>query len=379
MHAWNAFIAGAPPLSPEIIAALEASIHPTDDAFIIYTSGTSGVPKGVVHGHRSMAIQFDRLPREFSITSEDVAWGTYPLFWSAGIAWLLGASMAIGAKLVLQETFEPIEALNLIENHRVTIIHATPPQISEMERALETHQADLSSLRIIPRGAFVKQVPRPEDAPWGGASLGLTETLTLATSVRWDGPLELRLNTNGRPLPGTFVKIVDPATRETLPDGEHGEVGLKGSSLMKGYNKRFPETYLDADGYYLTGDGGFIDDDGYLHWTGRMTQMIRTNSANVSPLEVEQALYELPVVKLAAVLGGTDEEVGEVVVACVVAQPGVAVTEEDVRTQLKGRLASYKIPRSVLFLDEPDLEMTGTGKPRLETLRQIVAQRLSTG
>ena len=151
---------------PEIIAALEASIHPTDDAFIIYTSGTSGVPKGVVHGHRSMAIQFDRLPREFSITSEDVAWGTYPLFWSAGIAWLLGASMAIGAKLVLQETFDPIEALNLIENHRVTIIHATPPQISEMERALETHQADLSSLRIIPRGAFVKQVPRPEDAPW---------------------------------------------------------------------------------------------------------------------------------------------------------------------------------------------------------------------
>ena len=109
--------------------------------------------------------------------------------------------------------------------------------------------------------------------------------------------------------------------------------------------------------------------------------MIRTNSRTSLP-QVEQALYELPVVKLAAVLGVPDEEVGEVVVACVVSQPGVAVTEEDVRTQLKGRLASYKIPRSVLFLDEPDLEMTGTGKPRLETLRHRctapLANRLET-
>jgi fatty-acyl-CoA synthase len=375
---WDEALERAPVPPPGYLEALEEELHPADDALIIYTSGTSGAAKGVLHSHRAAALQFDRLPGQFSITAEDVVWGSYPLFWSAGIAWVLGASLAAGATLILQEVFDPADAVALIERHRVTVAHATPLQLGEIEEVLDRHPADVSSLRILPRGCLTRHLPRPDDAPFGGASLGLTETLTLATSIPWDAPVELRLTTSGRALPGTTVKIVDPDTGATLPVGESGEIALKGSTLMKGYNKRLPETYLDPDGYYRTGDAGSLDADGYLHWTGRLTQMIRTNSANVSPGEVEAALYELDGVKVAAALGAPDPDYGEVVVACVVPKADAILSEDEVRAELKAKLAAYKIPRRVLMLDEDELEMTATGKPRLERLRELVSTRLAT-
>lgn len=257
----------------------------------------------------------------------------------------------------------------------MTTLHATPPQLAEMEEALARRPTDLSSIRILPRGSLAGHVDLPPDAPFGGASLGLTETLTLATSIPWDAPVDLRLSTNGRPLPGTLVKIVEPTTSEALPVGAHGEIALKGTTLMTAYHKRFPETYLDDCGYYRTGDAGFLDEDGYLHWTGRMTQLIRTNSANVSPSEVEGALHELPGVKLAAALGVPDPDYGEVVVACVVPKPGTSPSEHDLRARLKDKLAAYKIPRRIFFLAESELELTATGKPRLTKLREIVEAR----
>lgn len=375
---WNAARDRAPVLPPDYLAALEREIHPTDDALIIHTSGTSGAAKGVLHGHRSIAIQFDRLPGQFAITAEDVVWGSYPLFWSAGIAWVLGASLAAGATLVMQERFERTEALDLVERHRVTVAHATPLQLDEMKDALADHPADVSSLRIVPRGRLAEHLGMPEDAVFGGASLGLTETLTLAASIPWDAPVELRRSTHGRALPGTLLKIVDPDTGAELAQGERGEIALKGTTLMKGYNKRFPETYLDASGYYRTGDAGHVDDDGYLHWTGRMAHLIRTNSANVSPAEVEAALYALPEVKIAAAIGAPDPDYGEVVVACVVLKPDTVLAADDVRTRLRDELAGYKIPRHVLFFAEDELEMTATGKLRLENLRKLVTERLES-
>jgi fatty-acyl-CoA synthase len=378
--AWGEALRRAPAPPAGYLSALEAQIHPTDDALIVYTSGTSGAAKGVLHAHRGLAIQFDRLPEQFSITADDVVWGTYPLFWSAGIAWVLGASLAAGAALVMQERFAADEALDLIETHRVTVVQATPLHCSELEEALVARDdADLSSIRILPRGTLSKRLGIPADAPFAGASLGLTETLTLATSIPWDAPVQLRLTTNGRALPGTQVDIVDPATGERLPVGEQGEIALKGTTLMKGYNKVFPETYLDDRGYYRTGDAGSLDEDGYLHWTGRLSQLIRTSSANVSPGEVEEALYHLPGVKIAAALGAPDPDYGEIVVACVVPRPGAVLTEADVQVQLKERLASYKVPRHVLFLEEAELDLTATGKARLSGLATLVAQRLGLG
>jgi acyl-coenzyme A synthetase/AMP-(fatty) acid ligase len=345
---------------------------------IVYTSGTSGVPKGVVHAHRTLAIQFDRLPREFTTHRDDVIWGTFALFWSAGIAWILGAGLSVGAKLVLQDHFEPIEALELIERHRITVAHITPQHAAELEQALGRHPADVSSLRIVPRSSLAEYLKLPDDYPSGGASLGLTETLTLAASTKWDAPIELRRATHGRPLAGTSMKIVDPETGETLPAGEHGEIAIKGTTLMKGYNKMFAETYLDECGYYRTKDGGYFDELGYLHWTGRMSQVIRTNNALVSPAEVEAALHSLPAITVAAVTGVPDETYGELVVACVVPAPDAALAEADVRAQLHGRLAAYKIPRRIFFVQESELPMTATGKPVLDSLKNLVAARMQS-
>ena len=375
---WEDALNDPPALPPGFLDAVHAEIHPTDDALIIYTSGTSGVPKGVIHAHRGMAIQCDRLHLEFTTTQEDVVWGTYPLFWSAGLIWVLGATLGIGAKLVMQETFDPAEAVQLLERHRVTVIHVTPNQVAELEEALQQNPADVSSLRIIPRNSLSGFVDLPEDHPYGGASLGLTETLTLAASVPWDCPVELRRETHGKPLPGTLMRIINPETGEALPTGELGEITIKGTTLMKAYNKAFPETYLDDAGYYRTKDAGFFDQDGWLHWTGRMSEVIRTNAANVSPAEVEAALYANPDIKVAAVVGAPDESLGELVVACVVPKADALLTEEDVRAQLKGRLASYKIPARVFVLDESQLELTATGKPVLSGVRSLVAARMQT-
>lgn len=375
---WDDTLSNAPALPPGYLESVESEIHPTDDALIIYTSGTSGVPKGVIHAHRTLAVQFDRLPAEFTITADDVIWGTYPLFWSAGLAWVMGATLSVGATLVMQEYFEPVEALRLIEQHRVTVIHIVPTQVAELEDVLREHPADISSIRILPRGSLRDHVRVPPDHPFAGASLGLTEMLTLASSIPWDAPLELRVETHGLPLPGTLIKIIDPVTGETLPTGVHGEIALKGTTLMKGYNKMFPESYLDDAGYYRTKDAGYIDEEGYLHFTGRMSQVIRTNAANVSPAEVEAALFENPSVKIAAVVGAPDAQLGEIVVACIVPKPDVVLTEAEVRAGLKGRLATYKIPSRVFFFEESELELTGTGKPVLSTIKSLVAERLES-
>jgi acyl-CoA synthetase (AMP-forming)/AMP-acid ligase II len=375
---WDDALSTAPALPAGYLDSLHGEVHPTDDALIIYTSGTSGVPKGVIHAHRSAAIQFDRLHVEFTTTQDDVVWGTYPLFWSAGTAWVLGGTLGIGATLVMQEWFDPAEAVRLIEKYRVTVIHITPNQIAELEEILEQQPADISSLRIFPRGSLTDYVSAPPDHPFGGASLGLTETMTLAASVPWDAPVELRRETHGKPLPGTVMKIIAPETGETLPTGELGEIAIKGTTLMKAYNKAFPETYLDAAGYYRTKDAGYFDDEGWLHWTGRMTEVIRTNAANVSPAEVEAALYENPAVKVAAVVGVPDESLGELVVACVVPKADASLTGDDVRAQLKGRLATYKIPARVFVLEESELELTATGKVVLSNVRSVVAARMGS-
>jgi fatty-acyl-CoA synthase len=373
---WDDALASSPALPDGYLESVEREIHPTDDALIIYTSGTSGVPKGVIHAHRSLAIQFDRLPREFTTTPEDVFWGTFAFFWSAGIAWILGAALAIGAKLVLQEHFDPVDALDLIEKHGITVAQITPQHAGELEQALAHHPSDLSSLRIIPRSSLSDYLKLPEDYPCGGASLGLSETLTLAASIPWDAPIELRRQTHGRPLPGTAMKIIDPETGEQLPVGEHGEIAIKGTTLMKAYNKMFPETYLDECGYYRTKDGGYLDERGYLHWTGRMSQVIRTNNVLVSPAEVEAALHNLAAVTVAAVTGVPDETYGELVVACVVAAPGAVLTEAGVRAQLRDHLATYKIPSRIFFVGESELPMTATGKPVLDSLKHLVAARM---
>ena len=209
-----------------------------------------------------------------------------------------------------------------------------------------------------------------------GAAYGLTETFTIVSSSPADTPPAERDGNEGSILPGNVVRIVDRETGEALGVGISGEIRVKGTTLMKGYLKVAPEDVFDTDGFFATGDAGFVDADGKLHWVGRTSDLIKTGGANVSPVEIETELLHHPDLKSAQAVGVPHETLGEVVVVCAVAQVGRGVDEADVRDFLRGRIASYKIPRHVLFFDETELAMTANAKIKSEDLRRLAAARL---
>jgi fatty-acyl-CoA synthase len=306
-------------------------------------------------------------------------WSAFPFFWSAGLVMVMGATLAAGGCLVLQEHFEPGEALRLLESERVTSPHAWAHQLAELEDHPDWASADLSAIRHCE--AFTSFGRHPsvhvEDTWSPRAAYGLSETCTIISSLPADTPREIRDCSQGVILPGNLVRIVDRDTGEPLPVDAIGEIAVKGTTLMLGYVKKLPEECFDENGFFHTGDAGFVDDQMYLHWTGRMTEMIKTGGANVSPVEIEETLLRHPGLKAALAVGIPDEKLGEMVVLCAVAHDGVAVDEGDVRDFLRGRVAAYKIPRRVLFFDEDELSLTGNAKIRGDELRKLAMRRLS--
>ena|SRR5579883_965649 len=379
---WDELVGQADDVPEADLDACMAQVSPFDDAMIIYTSGTQSHPKGVLHAHRPPALQSWRFARLLGLDETTRAWSAFPLFWTAGFCMVMGATLAAGGCLVMQDRFEPGEALELLQSEAVTAAHAWPHQMAALEGHPAWGAADLSSLRQVDASSAFARHPtvRPPESPWSPrAAYGLTETFTVVTSYPSDTPPEERGESQGPVLPGSVVRIVDPATGEELPAGGHGEIAVKGTTLMKGYVKVAPEECFDPEGFFRTGDAGYFDDQGRLHWSGRISELIKTGGANVSPVEIEEILIEHPGLKAARVVGVPDPVFGEVVVLCAVAQEGWRMTEDEVIGFLKGRLASYKIPRRVLFVSDDELSMTANAKIRSAALRQLAAERLAGG
>jgi fatty-acyl-CoA synthase len=376
---WEEFLHDGDEISDGIIDAAIRQVTPADDALIIYTSGTTAKPKGVLHAHRAAALQAWRYVRHLRLDQEVRSWTAFPFFWSAGFAMGMGGTLAAGGCLVLQEYFEPGEALRLFEAERVTTPNAWPHQIAQLVDHPDWETRDLSSLRHVDPGTALarhKTVHLEQD--WSARSAyGVTETFTIITSVPADTDPEIRERCQGKILPGNIVRILHPQTGEPLPAGEIGEIATKGPTLMKGYWKTPPERTFDEDGFYRTGDAGWVDPDGTFHWTGRTSDMIKTGGANVSPVEIETELLRHPGLKTSVAVGVPHETLGEMVVVCAVPHDRVAVDEENVRTFLRGRIASYKIPRRVLFFREDELSLTGNQKIRTEDLRALASARLA--
>ncbi len=183
-------------------------------------------------------------------------------------------------------------------------------------------------------------------------SYGSTETFTLSTCFPPGTPHSITGDTHGVPLPGNTLKIVDPVSGETLARGEHGEIAVKGPTLMLGYLGVPVEEAFDEEGFFRTGDGGYVDEHGRLHFQGRLTTVIKTGGANVSPLEIDAVLESFPGVKAARAVGVPHETLGEMVVACVVPIEGATLDGAAIQNFARERLASYKVPRRVLFLRE---------------------------
>lgn len=377
IEAWPAFLARGCNVAESVVRAREATVLPADPGVLFFSSGSTAKPKGILSAHRGVSIQLWRMGQQQRLDDGVRSWTANGFFWSGNFAMVVGGTLSRGGAMVLQRTFQPAEAIDLMEQERATFLFAWPHQWEQLVTAPNWSGADLSALVHVDRNGPIARHPSI-NTDWlePAYCYGNTETFTLSTGYPANTPQDVAQGSHGLPFPGNVVRIVDPVSGETLPCGEEGEIAIKGPTLMLGYLGIPLDRTLDDEGYFRTGDGGHIDAEGRLFWKGRLNDIIKTGGANVSPLEIDEAIRALPAVKLSQTVGLPHETLGEIVVSCLVLHEGETRDEAAVRTALKQRLASYKVPRRVLFLDEDELETTGSAKIKTAQLRTLALQRL---
>lgn len=373
---WSRFLERGATLPDELVSERARRVHPSDAGGVFFSSGTTSLPKTIIHAQRAFAIQWWRWPRVLSIKEPARCWTGNGFFWSANVSMLLGSAFSTGGAVVLQPLFEAEAALRVLQSERVTLMSGRPHQWLRLQAAPGWREADLSSVHYVTRGELIRQHPTIRSVWERPNSFGTTETMTILSAFTADTPAELRAGSFGAPLPGNTLKIIDPHTGEVVPRGARGEIFIKGPTLMLGYGGKAPEEVFDDQGFYRTGDGGYVDDLGRLYWEGRLNAIIKTGGANVSPEEVDAALALLPGVRRTQTVGLPHETLSEMVVSCVVRDAHSTLREDEVITHLRQRLASFKVPRRVLFFEEAELTVTGNDKIKVEGARQLAATRL---
>jgi acyl-CoA synthetase (AMP-forming)/AMP-acid ligase II len=378
IETWASFIARGAAVSPELVEATAAAVTRADPGVLFFSSGSTGRSKGILSPHQAVAIQFWRWGRFMGLKDNVRTVSANAFAWSGNFCQTVAATLSSGGSLILQPVFDAAEMLRLIEAERATYPVAWPHQSAQLIDAPNWATTDLSSLRYVDVDSPLARHPTVTTTHRDPmASYGNTETFTIVAGYDAGTPVEIAGTNHGPPLEGCTIKIVDPETGVTVPRGERGEIAAKGPTLMLGYvGVPIGET-LDAEGFYRCGDGGYIDAGGRMVFEGRINDIMKTGGANVSPIEVNRILETCPGVKACYTVGVPHETLGEMVVACVAPFESAVVDEESVRAFLKERLASYKVPRRVLFVAEEDLSLTGSAKVKTNALRELAAKRLS--
>ena len=368
-------------LAPQaLVDAIGPEIAPTDRALIFFSSGTTAKPKAVVHMHRAATMMSWRWRRIYGIDSNVRTWCANGFFWSGNFASGMGATFAAGGCLILQRHFDTSEALRLMQTERVSLPVAWPHQWARLIADPAWNSTDLSALHYVGEKSLARShADVTSKWPEPTTAYGSTETFTLVTAPADNSWEAIAEDHHGVPLGGNTIRIVDPITSKVLGIDEEGEIAVKGPTLMYGYLRVAPEDAFDAEGFFRTGDGGFVDPQGRLHWQGRLTAIIKTGGANVSPPEIDAVLAKCPGVKIGAAVGVPHETLGEMVVACVVSEADATLDEKTVRDYLSKHLSSYKVPRRVIFLKESDMPLTGTAKVKIAPLREYATRRLAEG
>ena len=334
-----------------------------DTAVILYTSGTTGHPKGAELTHGNLARNTEVMTTDLiELTPDDVIFGGLPLFHAFGQTCTLNAAVAVGASLSLLPRFSPGEALRILAGHHVTVFAGVPTMFVALLHDPHRASYDLSALRVCVSGgaAIPVEVLRGFEEAFGTFVLegyGLSETSPVASFNHPDRPR--KPGSIGTPIRGVQMRVVDKEGHE-VPQGEAGEIVIRGHNVMKGYWHRPEETAKAIpDGWFRTGDVGRVDEDGYFAIVDRKKDMIIRGGYNVYPREIEEVLYEHPAVAEAAVIGLPHKALGEEVGAAVRLNPGADVTAGELRDYVKAQVAAYKYPRAVWFVDELPKGPTG--------------------
>ncbi len=357
----------------------ECAVDPDDTATIMYTSGTTGFPKGVMHCHNIMRNIIDEASR-IGIKQDDVIMMYLPLFHAFGIYEGPLMCFATGARMVLTAKFDPGEILQLIEQEQCTVTHGFDSHFYDLMQHPDFDTCNTSSIRtgLLASGLYSSiPIARQAQEKFGRfvSGWGMTEVGAGAALGFPHDPPEVNACLSGYPLPGYELKIIDPATGKRLPPNTPGEICCKTYMLMQGYYKKPEETAktIDQDGWLHSGDMGLITEAGYLRFMGRYKEMLKVGGENMDPVELEGHLLKHPAVYQVKVVGVPDTRLNEVAAACVILNPGAHVSAEELMDFCKD-IANFKRPRHVLFVKE--YPMTASGKVQKFTLRKLAMQEL---
>jgi acyl-CoA synthetase (AMP-forming)/AMP-acid ligase II len=338
----------------DLVGALERAVSPADALAVIHTSGSTATPKGVVHTNAGLVRHAGRVVRHgHELRPDDRVYSPNPFFWVGGLVHVLLGVIHSGATALVEPSFDAERTLAFVRREGMTVFLGQPHARSALLDAAHRLGQPLEGVRML-------EHPR---------SLGMTETAGSHVAQPRPGS-----DSFGTPVAGIEHRIADPETGAPAPDGTPGEIWVRGEDACDGLLRRERHEVFDADGWYHTGDWGWFDDAGELHFTGRRTEMIKTRGMNVAPREVELALESLPWVSRASVVGLPDAEHGQVVGALIARAPD-AEPPSDVPAALKGLLSSYKIPRRIRVVSADDVPLLANGK--LD--RAAVARHLEAG
>jgi fatty-acyl-CoA synthase len=364
------------------LARIKASLREHEVINMQYTSGTTGFPKGVMLTHHNIVNNGFNIGECMKFTEEDRLCIPVPFFHCFGCVLAVLACVSHASAMVPVETFDPEQVLRTIEAEKCTAVHGVPTMfIAELEHP-NFKKYDLSTLRTgIMAGSpcpieVMKRVISDMHCSEITIAYGQTESSPVITQTRTDDPIELRVSTVGRALPDVEMKIVDIESGAILPPGSQGELCTRGYLVMKGYYKMPEETAraIDAEGWLHTGDLAVMDEGGYCRITGRIKNMIIRGGENIYPREIEEFLFTHPKISDVQVYGVPDRRYGEQVMAAVKLKKGVECTAGEIRDFCRGRIANFKIPYYVRFVET--YPMTASGKIQIFKLREMAIREL---
>ena len=367
-------------ISDEAVAARQAGVRVRDTAIIMYTSGTTAMPKGAMLSHESFSRYAASIKKRMRLDEDDIFWAALPMFHIGGVAFVI-ASLFVGSTFIHTGNYNPDVALQQIRDERPTV---ALPAFETIWVPIVNHptreEDDFDSIRLV----MVVGVPErlrqfQEQTPHAPIlnCFGQTEVCAFLSLCELDDEPELRFTKGGFPLPGMIAEVHDPESGEMLPNGSIGELWYRGPNMFDGYfrDPELTEEVFDERGFFRTGDICELDEDGRVTFVSRLKDMLKVGGENVSAAEVEGYLITHPSIALAQVVAAPDERYVEVPAAYIQLKPDAQATEEEIIDFCRGKIATYRVPRYIRFVD--DWPMSGT-KIKKVILREMIADELKS-